>query len=196
MRHGVTDWNKEMLVEGPQDLSLNSKGQQQVNETIDILQNHCISCIFVSPLKRCIETAEKVSSALNDIPIFVITDLEERKFGDWSQCREKIRELVEGAPEGPAFFRYVKDKIEEILPLDAESLTEFERRARSGINQALMNSTSYPQYPLIIAHGCVKIACKNGMHRIEDEDVPKSFTQPIFFEYDEDKDIWLLTNLD
>lgn len=196
LRHGATNWNKEMLVEGPQDLPLNTKGQQQVNNAIDILRNYSISCIFVSPLERCLETAQMVSSVLNHIPIFIIADLEERRFGDWSQCQDKARELVANAPEGPGFFQYIKDKIEEILLSDAETLIAFEERALAGINQALTESLFYPQYPLIIAHGCVKLACKNAMEHLENKDEPTTFTQPTFFEYDDNRDVWMLKNLD
>lgn len=31
LKHGVTDWNKEMLYRGPLDLSLNSAGSQQAH---------------------------------------------------------------------------------------------------------------------------------------------------------------------
>lgn len=185
-----------MLADGPQNLSINEIGQQQVIDTIQILKKHPISCIFTSPLKRCLETAQMVSESLGHIPIFIVDELQERYFGDWSQCKEKAQALVHTAPDGPGFFQYIKQKIEKILPDDAESIQQFEKRIFLGITKALHHSVNYSSYPLIIGHGCVKEGCKKAMSQITGIDKPKLFTQPIFFSPSSNDSSWELMNLD
>jgi broad specificity phosphatase PhoE len=196
LRHGVSDWNKDMLVLGPQNLNINYKGKSQVEQSAEVLQGHNITCIFTSPLQRCLDTAQMISVRLGNIPVTIVNELEERNFGDWSKIRDKAEALVANAPEGPAFFRYVKDEIEKILPEDAESVTEFENRTRFTLNKLLDSTQNISGYPLIISHGCFKEAFKKYMGNIQGTDKPKLFTQLIFFNFKDDERIWELINLD
>lgn len=196
LRHGTSNWNKDMLVLGPQNLPINEKGEAQVKESLELLKNREITCIFTSPLKRCVDTAKIISSGLGDIPVFPINELEERFFGDWSKIKDQVEKLVVNVPEGPGFFQKIKDDIEKILPADAESQERFESRACMGFNKALNCSKKISGLPLIISHGCTKEALKKNMISLKGEDKTKLFTQPIFFQFSQDKNQWNLQNLD
>ena len=65
-RHGQTDANKELRWQGCGiNLSLNEEGRVQAFSVLEKLRNAGLECIFSSPLKRALETAEIVAEALN-----------------------------------------------------------------------------------------------------------------------------------
>ena len=181
LRHGVTNWNKEMLALGPLDLSLNENGVTQAKLAAEMLVGINISLIISSPLKRCVETAEIVANKLGKIPIFEASDLEERSFGDWSKIKQEASSLIESSPEGPGFFRAVYDKIENILPSDAETKNEFEDRIARALDYYLTRYSD--ENVLFVAHGCVRQAYIKAMH-VNDTQFSKEYAYPIFFDID------------
>lgn len=184
-RHGRTDWNKNHLVEGPQDLSLNEQGLEDVALGLNDLANVEISCIVTSPLKRTLETSHIISKNMNNIPVYTHDCLSERFFGDWSSCRESAQKIVDLAPDGPEFYRYVATEIEKILPKDAETRLQFEQRiAKEFLN--IMNT--YPGPILLVAHGCVRTVVQNTLKiaSLKHEE-PRRYGQPILFSEENEK---------
>ena len=59
-RHGETVWNHENKVLGRTDIPLNEKGLEQARVLAETLKQYNIDCIFSSPLKRAMQTAEAV----------------------------------------------------------------------------------------------------------------------------------------
>ncbi|MDE7247329.1 MAG: histidine phosphatase family protein [Lachnospiraceae bacterium] len=127
LRHGETDWNREGLLQGHTDISLNEKGRLQVKDTVKKLSGleTGIDYVVSSPLKRALESAE-IAAVLLDYPkerIGVEKLLIERGFGDgeglsieeraakYPDCNypgmESQEELVKRA--GQAFWKIVKD---------------------------------------------------------------------------------------
>ena len=74
-RHGQTDWNKNGILLGSTDKSLNEKGKKQALELKKKLQHIKFDTIISSDLKRASETAKIVS---NDITIKKNKRLRER----------------------------------------------------------------------------------------------------------------------
>ena len=60
IRHGQTDWNKDMRMQGQSDIPLNENGRESAIEAGKTLANTHIDLAFSSPLKRAKETAELV----------------------------------------------------------------------------------------------------------------------------------------
>lgn len=58
IRHGQTDWNKELRRQGRTDIELNAKGEEQARIMRDKLKDVNFDVCFVSPLKRARRTAE------------------------------------------------------------------------------------------------------------------------------------------
>lgn len=82
IRHGQTDYNiKHLLAGGDIDLSINSKGEQQAEETGLKLKDTKLDLVFCSPLLRAKQTAEKVLKFHKDTPIIYDDRLKERFFG-------------------------------------------------------------------------------------------------------------------
>ena len=53
IRHGQTDWNKDMRMQGQSDIPLNGNGRESAIEAGKTLANTHIDLAFSSPLKRC-----------------------------------------------------------------------------------------------------------------------------------------------
>ncbi len=67
IRHGQTDYNLDGRITGRIDISLNKQGIKDALEIKDKLKNINFDYVFVSPLKRTIETAELIVN--NDLII-------------------------------------------------------------------------------------------------------------------------------
>lgn len=81
MRHGETDWNKEMRLQGKSDVPLNAFGRYLAEKTRDGMREISFDAIYTSPLKRARETAEIVSRG--DIPVLADERLSEFGFGTY-----------------------------------------------------------------------------------------------------------------
>ena len=80
-RHGQTDWNRQMKIQGHIEIPLNETGISQAEKAHEKLLNTPIDLIFSSPLGRAKKTAEIIRGS-RDIPIIVDDDLEEEFYGD------------------------------------------------------------------------------------------------------------------
>ena len=79
MRHGTTESNMQQICQGQLDIPLNEIGIQEANNAV--IENHEITHVFYSPLKRASETACIVTHLLT-CPKIVLDDLKEWHFGD------------------------------------------------------------------------------------------------------------------
>ncbi|RYE75137.1 MAG: histidine phosphatase family protein, partial [Hyphomicrobiales bacterium] len=90
IRHGQTDWNAEIRLQGQKDIPLNDTGRNQARGNgralADILGTQAIAFDYVaSPLGRTRETMELLRGAMGLAPEAYRTDdrLKEVSFGDW-----------------------------------------------------------------------------------------------------------------
>lgn len=81
-RHGQTDWNVELKIQGMTDIELNETGIKQAEKTREKLKNEKIDVIIASPLKRARKTAEIIAEG-RDIPLIIDKEIQERKFGEF-----------------------------------------------------------------------------------------------------------------
>ena len=77
VRHGQTDWNKELKIQGQQDVELNEEGMAEAKKLSEKLSGVRFDVAFSSPLKRALKTAE----AVYDGKIISDERLAERGFG-------------------------------------------------------------------------------------------------------------------
>lgn len=84
VRHGETDLNKELRLQGQRepDLPLNETGKAEIRATRDALTD-IPQKIFASPLTRARETAHIIMERF-PVPIIFSDDLKERDFGSLS----------------------------------------------------------------------------------------------------------------
>lgn len=67
-RHGQTDWNKKLLIQGRTDIPLNDEGRAQALEVKKLLNNRKFDLVFSSSLSRAVESAKIISDS-DDIKI-------------------------------------------------------------------------------------------------------------------------------
>lgn len=81
LRHGQTDWNVGMRLQGISDIPLNDFGREQARTAGNVLVGQDWSRIVSSPLSRALETANIVASMKNIEQVEVFPILIERSFG-------------------------------------------------------------------------------------------------------------------
>ena len=81
-RHGETDWNRDLRVQGHSDTPLNETGRAQARELARSLAAQPIHAIYASDLARARETAEIVAAA-RQLEVSSERGLRERDFGSW-----------------------------------------------------------------------------------------------------------------
>ena len=82
VRHGETEWNKEVRIQGNKDIPLFEEGRVKVEELAETLIDIGISRIATSPLLRALESAEIISKRLGGIPMEIREGLRERNLGE------------------------------------------------------------------------------------------------------------------
>lgn len=84
IRHGETDWNKQLKFQGQTDVKLNDTGREQALALRPMMQQLQIESVYTSTLSRAYETAE---IAINDLKLSIQKD-------------ERLRETNIGGAEG------------------------------------------------------------------------------------------------
>jgi 2,3-bisphosphoglycerate-dependent phosphoglycerate mutase len=82
VRHGETDWNRELRIQGSSDTELNATGRAQALELARELADVPLDAVYTSDLGRARETAEIVV-ADRELEVKLDPDLRERRFGSW-----------------------------------------------------------------------------------------------------------------
>ena len=127
IRHGMTIGNSYKRYIGRTDEPLSDAGRRALEcaekkdlETPDLL--------FVSPLIRCVQTADIFFPT---IPQIVIPELAEMDFGIFEN-----KSFQEGLSESPEYQKWVDSGCEDPIP-EGESKQEFTDRCRKGFEKAL-----------------------------------------------------------
>jgi 2,3-bisphosphoglycerate-dependent phosphoglycerate mutase len=96
-RHGETDWNRELRIQGSSDLELNELGRRQAQQLAQELTDVDLDAIYASDLSRAQATAAAVA-ATHGLDVQLDARLRERSFGSWEGLtREDIAELPPGS---------------------------------------------------------------------------------------------------
>ena len=80
LRHGQTDWNIDLRLQGSTDIPLNDTGRAQARLAAATLQRGDWDVIIASPLSRAKDTAEIVALELG-MSVSIVPELIERSFG-------------------------------------------------------------------------------------------------------------------
>jgi 2,3-bisphosphoglycerate-dependent phosphoglycerate mutase len=89
-RHGETDWNRDLRIQGSSDIELNELGLEQARSLAAELAEVEIDAVYTSDLSRARVTAEVVAAA-KGLEVRLDPRLRERSFGSWEGLgREEI----------------------------------------------------------------------------------------------------------
>lgn len=80
LRHGQTDWNIDLRLQGSTDIPLNETGRAQALQAAVVLNREDWDVIISSPLSRARDTAEIVAKDLG-MHVVIVPELIERSFG-------------------------------------------------------------------------------------------------------------------
>lgn len=143
VRHGQTPWNVEHRFQGKSDICLNETGKQQAYDTANALKGLQVKRIYVSPLKRALETANIIKNELQlDASLVDDERLMERSFG-----------TLEGNICPPEINLWNGDQ----LPYEGvESVDDFFVRVQDFIRSK--ENEAKEEDILIVAHGGVYLA--------------------------------------
>jgi broad specificity phosphatase PhoE len=119
VRHGVTDWNREMRMQGHTDVPLNSDGRAQAARIGARLSAGALSpdAVWSSDLSRAYETARSIATPLG-LSVRTTPLLRETMLGDWEGLtRDEI--VVRG--DGEQLENYLRDSL-RFRPPGSETL--------------------------------------------------------------------------
>jgi len=102
LRHGQTDWNIDLRLQGSSDIPLNETGRNQAAVAGATFSREDWDIIIASPLSRARDTAQIVAKQLN-MHVVIVPELVERSFGiaegfshsEWRKMYE-ANEHIEG----------------------------------------------------------------------------------------------------
>jgi alpha-ribazole phosphatase len=145
VRHGETQWNRDLKVQGHLDILLSETGRDQAKLLARRLASWKIGAVYSSDLARARETAEIIAGH-HHLPVTAVRGLREGSFGAWeglslAEIREQFAENYSAYRENPVTTQ----------PQDGESCSEVAFRAQAAVNEI---ARAHPgETVLIVSHG-------------------------------------------
>lgn len=127
IRHGITQGNIEKRYMGQTDMDLCKEGVRQIQEKVDSGYYKETELLFISPLKRCRQTADIIFPGMDKI---VIEELKEMDFGDFEG--KNYHDLS----HNPVYEAYISSGGELSFP-NGENKQQFSKRVMEGLGKAL-----------------------------------------------------------
>ena len=114
-RHGETDWNRELRIQGSSDIELNELGRDQAFGLAQELEHVELDAIYSSDLSRARATAEAVAAS-HGLDVRLDSRLRERSFGSWEGfTRADIEALPEGSRHDGETDEDVRERVLEAV---------------------------------------------------------------------------------
>lgn len=145
IRHGETDWNRELRWQGQTDVPLNPSGLEQARALAESLRGTRVDAIFTSDLERARQTADAIA-AVTCARVHEDGRLREIGLGTWEGMSfDEIR-----ARDGEALDRFRADPIGGRAP-GGESVPEVRQRVADSLRAILR---AFPEGRVaIVSHG-------------------------------------------
>ena len=147
VRHGETEWNAQMRMQGQLDTELSARGRWQAARAAESLAGEGIEAIFASDLVRALDTAKAIAAVIG-LPIATDRALRERSFGIFQGYT--YAEIDSRWPADAARWRR---HAPEFAPEGGESLVEFSARAVAAVTRIAERSRGGTI--LVVSHGGV-----------------------------------------
>ena len=147
VRHGETDWNAQMRMQGQLDTDLSERGRWQAARAAEALAGEGIEAIFASDLARAFDTAQAIAAVIG-LPISTDRALRERSFGIFEG--HSYAEIDARWPDDAARWRRHEPAFE---PEGGESLIVFSARAVAAVTRIAEGSRG--RTILVVSHGGV-----------------------------------------
>lgn len=148
VRHGQTDWNKAVRLQGRSDIPLNEYGRELARKTGEGLKDVSFDLAFTSPLSRARETAELILKG-KDVELIEDERIVEISFGkyegrSWGEEHFNI-------PEDFQLFFTAPDRYE--AQEGAENIRELAARTGEFMQELISNPEYADKNILVSTHG-------------------------------------------
>ncbi len=145
VRHGETDWNKNLKYQGHRDIPLSDEGIAQARKIALRLSTEKFDSAYASDLSRAMQTAQIITS-FHQLEVMALPELRETNFGLWEgltyrEIDEQFHDIMKGWRSNPR---------ETKIP-GGESLGEVADRCWAGLNRVLDENPG--GNVLVVAHG-------------------------------------------
>lgn len=145
VRHGETQWNRELRVMGQLDIPLNDIGREQARRTAALLAGERFAAIYSSDLVRAVETAQ-IIAAPHRLDVIALPELREARYGLWEGLTRD--EVLKKFPEE---YKMRRTDPENFRPSGGESRTELYERASQIFSELVARHPH--QKILLVSHG-------------------------------------------
>ena len=129
VRHGETEWNKEGVFRGRNDIPLNDRGRRQAERAGAFFSGTCIDAVYASPLSRARETALPIGEATAR-PVTCLDGLNDMCFGPWEGL--SLEEVGQAYGEDLEVWR---TRPQRLRLEGAETLSQVRRRIIGALRQ-------------------------------------------------------------
>ncbi len=147
IRHGETDWNRQLRFQGQIDVPLNATGQAQARQLAERLSAERYDGFFTSDLARARETAAPLAAAWRREPV-AVTALREQSFG----VLEGLTVTEVKAQHAGLWQRWLEHDADFALPR-GESLRQFHTRVMTAVRELAAEAPS--RRLAVVTHGGV-----------------------------------------
>lgn len=155
IRHGETDWNKELKMQGRADIPLNEYGRSLAVQTAQALSDVCFDRVYTSPLVRAKETAE-IIKANRSIPLVEDERIIEIGFGEYEG--EGLYEDPKHTKLNPAFVHFFSAPALYQADKGSETFREVVERTNAFLTELKSNEDLRNQTILVSTHGAALCA--------------------------------------
>lgn len=147
VRHGETDWNRELRFQGHVDVGLNEIGLEQARRVAGRLSGECVQHVYVSDLLRAQQTADPIAAHLGAAKS---TDagLREQSFGAVDGMR--VADIKEQHPQ--AWEQWLCFHEDYCMP-GGETTREFHARVMGAVQRIVQ--AHHGATLVIVTHGGV-----------------------------------------
>jgi broad specificity phosphatase PhoE len=149
VRHGETQWNKEEIFRGRNDVPLNEIGRKQADRVGARFAGRSIDLIVSSPLARALQTAEAIGRTTGKT-VRPMEDLTDMSFGAWEGL--SLKEVENRHPGDLAIWRESPQKLHVE---GGETLMQVRQRLSQTL--ATVSSDASRQTIVVVTH---RVICK------------------------------------
>lgn len=169
IRHGKTDWNAKLKLQGRTDIPLNTEGIELAKAAKEDVNKLHFDVCYSSPLCRALDTA-KILLEDTDTPIITDDRLIEMCFGEY--------EGIENTYHNPEYkIGVLFNNPEKYFPdKGAESLDELFERTGSFIEEVIKPGLEQNKDILIVGHGAMNCSIISQIKGYERKDFWKDMT--------------------
>jgi broad specificity phosphatase PhoE len=147
LRHGRTEWNREVRFRGRADLSLDETGHRQAEAAAERVAGWRIVGLYSSPLKRAQETARAVAQRLG-LPVQISQGLIDVDYGSW----QGLSPQEAAARDGSLYRLWMEEPHHARFP-QGESLAEVRERGLATLEE--LSAKHEEETVLLVSHQVV-----------------------------------------